>query len=468
MRTQSIGNCFLQSAIAQSGKDQIKKDTPAFKLTRAEENYAYLKDKSTNPYREEYLDGIRYIPLHKNGNYFLSLGGQIRTRFEHYTNRFWLASRDENFYSQRLAFHSNIVLGTHFRLFGEWYHGYTSHEKAFAEYDKFDFFQAFAEFKFPFKNKQQILALRLGRQEMGLGATRLVGIREGPNIRRSFDMGRAIFQQAKTKIQAFWGKEVRPRFEAFDNEFLSTRSPQLWGLYGQLDIKGMYGLIDVYYLGFHADNVFLNDVQADETRHTIGVRSYGKLWKVWHYNTEIIYQFGVHGDNSISAFDIESDWKYELIHTNWRIFLGLKLQYTSGDRAMGDGRINTFNPMFVNPAYYSLAATITPLNMVSLHPSLLLQPTEKLKLYVEWAYFRRASKNDALYRPTRFINRPSGEIDVQDIGHQFGTKVRYEMNRNISFNLDISYFIAGPFLEESGGGDDIFHIAPTASFRFWY
>lgn len=449
--------------------EEIKKEAPAFKMTRAAEDYSYLKNNENNLYEKDAFDAIKYIPFTKSGDTYLTLGGQIRPRFEHYSNRFWLEEGDQNFYSQRLALHSNLVFGKYVRLFGEAYHGYVSHEKEFVEYDIFNIFQAFGEIKIPFEEKQQ-LSIRLGRQEMGLGATRLIGIREGPNIRRSYDMARVIFTKEQTKIQAFYGKEVRPLFEAFDNTFSlfdeTATNPLLFGVYTQFPIKGLNGVNELYYLGFQAANSNFNDVNGDETRHSIGLRRFGQIGKHWQYNSEVIYQFGKIGTDDIRAFSIDTDWHFDLKETKLKWRPGLKLEYTSGDQTAGDGSVNSFNPMFVNPAFYSLAATVTPVNIMGIHPSVSFQPVKNLKLYTEWAVFWRASKNDALYRPTRFINRPANGIESRSIGHQFGGKIQYEINRHTSFDFDISYFIAGDFLEESGEAENILHLAPTLNFRF--
>lgn len=450
-------------------KENSKKEPPKFKLTRAEDNYDYLKKTNNNLFTKNIFDPIKFISLQKGEYSHITIGGQFRPRFEHYSNRFWLTEEDQNFYSQRLAFHTNVVIGKYLRVFGEVYHGYTSHQKEFAEYDELDLFQAFLEIKVPAKNKSKF-SFRFGRQEMGLGATRLIGIREGPNIRRSYDMFRFIYIKEKTKIQAFYGKEVRPLFGVFDNQFSlfdkAANNPLLWGIYTQFPIKGLNGTNEVYYLGFQADNTFFNDANGEETRHTIGLRRFGKLGKRWRYNSEVIFQFGEIGSNDISAFSIDTDWHYDLYHTKWKWSPGLKLEYTSGDKKVNDGKINSFNPMFVNPAFYSLAATITPVNIMSIHPSISLQPIKKLRLYAEWAVFWRASKNDGLYRPTRFINRPANSIPSRNIGHQFGGKAQFEINRTLSIDLDISYFFAGDFLKMSGEAENIFHIAPTANLRF--
>jgi len=142
------------------------------------------------------------------------------------------------------------------------------------------------------------------------------------------------------------------------------------------------------------------------------------------------------------------------------------LEYASGDKETDDGKVNSFNPMFVNPAYYSLAATITPVNIFGIHPSVSFKPNRKLKFYIEWAIFWRASENDSLYRPTRFINRHADGIEAKNIGHQFGGKAQFEVNRHLSLDFDMSYFIAGDFLEVSGEAENILHIAPTLNFRF--
>jgi len=158
----------IQSSIAQEQKETTKKEPPAFILLRSLENYSYLKDKENSPYEIDFYDTIKYLPVGQSGEVYFSFGGQIRTRYESYTNRFWLAEGDEHFYSQRLAIHTKLGLGKYVYLFGELYHGYTSHQKEFAEYDELDVFQAFAAFKIPLQTGHN-LSLQLGRQEMGLG-----------------------------------------------------------------------------------------------------------------------------------------------------------------------------------------------------------------------------------------------------------------------------------------------------------
>ena len=145
----------------------------------------------------------------------------------------------------------------------------------------------------------------------------------------------------------------------FDNDAIN---PELWGLYFQFKIGGDAGKTELYYLGFQSDRSRFNDVVGEETRHTIGLRRFGKLGERWHYNTELVYQFGDLAGQDIRAYNIETDWRYELIHTRWQPSIGLKLELTSGDNRAGDGKINSFNPMLyadfviLNKDYFSISA----------------------------------------------------------------------------------------------------------------
>jgi hypothetical protein len=312
--------------------------------------------------------------------------------------------------------------------------------------------------------------IRAGRQELSLGSARLVGFREGPNIRRSFDMVRVKQNSAVLSLQAFYGKEVVPEFDSFDNKSHlfnhQAINPQLWGVVSEFVIAGDIGKNELYYLGFHVNEARYNDVVGEEKRHSVGLRRYGKLDDAITYNSEFTYQFGDVGGSTINAFNLETDTSYIFHHSPWKPSVGLKLEWSSGDDKQGDGEINTFNPMFVNPSYYSMNKYTTPANMVSIHPSITAYPMAKMKLYLEFAWFKRESRADGLYRATRFFSREPGVDNSKDIGQQLGFKLSYEFNKNWSFDFDFSYFIAGRYLKQTGDSEDVVYLSPTVRFRF--
>src|SRR5271166_5497274 len=56
---------------------------PAFTTLTYDEDYSYLKDPTA---RTNLLDSLKYIPLDKQGNAYLTFGGQLRDRYEYFDN----------------------------------------------------------------------------------------------------------------------------------------------------------------------------------------------------------------------------------------------------------------------------------------------------------------------------------------------------------------------------------------------
>lgn len=449
-------------------EEKIKLAPPAFQTNRANEEYSYLKKAESNPHEAGFADALKLIPLSQNEKIYFTLGGQYRPRFE-YSSNLNYSQEGENYYSQRLNFHTNLVLGKFIRVYGEVYHGYTSDQQRLLETDDIDFHQVFVDAKIISSEKNN-LSFRLGRQELALGASRLIGIREGPNMRRSFDMAKLTYKKSNTNVIAFYGKEVTPRFGAFDNEFnlfnKESTNPEIWGAGAQFPIKKLTGTNEVYYLGFRSKNAGFSDVFGEEVRHSVGLRRFGKISKSVSYNTEVVYQFGDLAGNTISALNIETDWKYKFSESKFGTTLGFKFDWSTGDKETGDNKVNTFNPLFVNPAIYSLAAVNTPANLTSFHPNITIQPMRDLSVYMDYAVFYRTTKQDGLYTPPRFQIREANGLSEKHVGDAFGIQVNYEINRNISLDLRSTYFIPGKFIKASGEAESIFYIAPTMSFRF--
>ena len=184
------------------------------------------------------------------------------------------------------------------------------------------------------------------------------------------------------------------------------------------------------------------------------------------FNTEIMYQFGTFGDKDINAWAVELDYHYLFLKTEHLKSVGIKLDYISGDRSAGDDKLQTFNPLFTNPAYFGLLAVITPVNLMDIHPSSKWKLSENVEFSFDWDFFWRASKNDGLYRPPRFLNRDGQNANSRFIGHKPGIVLGYKVSRHIKWSVDASYFISGNFIKETGESENIFHFATTTSYKF--
>jgi hypothetical protein len=169
-------------------QDNARSPLPAFKTIRWEEDYSYLSEESRIV--RSYFDPIKFIPLSKNNKSYLSVGGEMRYQYEYVDNANWgEGEQDKNGYLlQRYMLHTDFHFGRYLRIFAQLKSGIASGKEVELDppdEDLLDIHQAFADLLVLEKKLQ--LTLRVGRQEMMYGSSRLVSVREAPNVRQSFD-----------------------------------------------------------------------------------------------------------------------------------------------------------------------------------------------------------------------------------------------------------------------------------------
>jgi hypothetical protein len=161
---------------------------PPLKQLRYDENYSYLR----HPQRSaDYLDAIKFISSNTNGDWYLTLGGEIRERYEYYHDNLWgRGPQDDNGYLlQRYMVHADAHFGDYFRIFAQFKSGLEDGRIGGprpTDRDDFDLNQAFFDARVPFAELDS-LTFRAGRQELAYGSSRLISAREAPNVRLSYD-----------------------------------------------------------------------------------------------------------------------------------------------------------------------------------------------------------------------------------------------------------------------------------------
>lgn len=278
----------------------------------------------------------------------------------------------------RLLFSGDLHIGDSFRTLIQ----FSNHDVESAslspglDVDQVDLQQGFADLKTSV-DQDSSLTFRGGRQEMRFGSDRLVDVREGPNIRLSFDGGRAIYQSPDLRVDAFAVKPVVP-VPGFDpgGDYFGAHYDQgtsFWGLYGVAPVRAVPGLNDdFYYLGIDRRNVTFDTDTASEERHTLGTRLWGGTGG-WDYDTEGAFQFGEFGSRDIRAWTLSSDTGYTLQNVWAKPRLGLAADAASGGGPTGP--LKSFDPLFPKFAYFTEAAINAPINFIDVYPSVTIQPT---------------------------------------------------------------------------------------------
>jgi hypothetical protein len=152
--------------------------------------------------------------------------------------------------------------------------------------------------------------------------------------------------------------------------------------------------VDLYYLGLWKSQSVFDDGIGRELRHSVGTRIWNNSVPL-QYNFEALYQWGKFGTKKISAWTISSNTTYTIQSLKCKPQINFKAELISGDRNYDDGKLQTFNPLYPKGGYFGLANLIGPLNLVDIHPSLIINLTNTLEYEVDYDAFWRFSQTMA-------------------------------------------------------------------------
>src|SRR5438045_3137625 len=100
------------SVARADGNDPQTASPPAYTALRYDEDYSYLSDPAA---RTDVFDPIKYISLSERNASYLTLGGQLRDRYEYFNNSlFGSGPQDGNGYNLlRALFNADLHVGPH-------------------------------------------------------------------------------------------------------------------------------------------------------------------------------------------------------------------------------------------------------------------------------------------------------------------------------------------------------------------
>jgi alginate export protein len=440
-------------------------ELPAYQKLRYDEDYSYLRDPAK---RTDWFDRIKYIPLSEEGENYLSIGGLVRERYEYIHNPLWGEDPQDKrgVFLQRYMLHADLHLGKLARAFSQLQSAIESGRRGGpspVDEDKLDFHQAFVDFSLELGEGRR-LTLRGGRQEMFYGSSRLIDVRQGPNVRRSFDSVRALLKGGDWRIDGIAAQPVRNKDGISDNDTDHTQA--LWGIYGASKQNIIPGTsFDLYYLGFEDEEAEYVQGRDHEMRHSVGARLWGKTGG-WDYNFEALYQWGRFGRGQIQAWTVASDTGYTWNEVRFHPRLGLRADIASGDRDPNDADLETFNPLFPRGNYFNELANLGPRNFYDVHPLLTLEVLEPLTLTADWNFYWRQSIKDGIYGPSgNLIRAPEGSRS-RYVGSAISLTADWQMNRHLNLTMIYAHFFPGSFLRETGSAEPIDFIELTLSLTF--
>ncbi|MBP2833760.1 alginate export family protein [Aquimarina sp. U1-2] len=373
-----------------------------FNIIRYLDRFDYLR---TNE-KINFWERLKFIPIHKKTNTYLSIGGDVRTRFDYFkTDNFdALPTPTEEYrYDQRLMLHVAIrhkYFGVFSQVLTAWRAGNDLPDSP-VDADDLALHQLFFILKYPHESTGKQSYLRIGRQEAFIGSGRLFAIREDPNVRRSYDGARSNIFINRFKADLFYFREVPIEPNALDNDWLSDR--ELFGIYTTTPLHNQENRLnlELYHAGINHWENFNQDVIDEDERQTVGARLVHRHNhdRGFDFDLEANYQFGSAGGIDINAYSVSTDIEYFWNINQKEHRLGLEANIFSGDRQANDGESNTYNPL--NPALGFLSRTpfFNFSNLITVNPSYRLLLPKGIAVTSETAFAWRQNTSDVIYSP---------------------------------------------------------------------
>ena len=439
----------------------------SYMLLREDEDWSFLRDRSL---RQDFWDPIKYIPLRRDtDDWYLTIGGEAREVWEQIGNDNWGQQPFMNgYFNERYMLYFDVHYGKHVRTFFELKSGLNSYRIGGPrpiDEKKLDFQAGFLELGTSTADKS--IELRVGRQELEYGSGRLIDVREGPNVRLSFD---GFMVKSKINSWQIDGFAMRPdldNFGFFDNA--PNHAVGFWGVYATKSLPRKSSL-EMYYLGLDRKQATFERGTAQEMRHTLGARFSRAIATdrpTWDFDYEALWQFGTFGSDNIRAWTVASETGYRLPTLPLKPRFSTKADISSGDNPNSKS-LGTFNPLFPKGDYFGVLATTGPgpINFIDIHPRVEGTFPHDVTASFDWICQWRESLQDGVYAVPGFLIRAAEGSQARFVGNRPGTQIRWQATPHMWFQVDYGIFYAGRFLKETQPGRNLNYWALWAGYKF--
>lgn len=436
----------------------------AYRPNIADEDWSFLQNKAL---RQDVFDPVKYISLW-GGRSSLTFGGEVRIRPEGLRLRGAPGQEHtvDNYMFQRYLFATDWRIGRRFRLYGEVQSGIINGRGGSprpTDRNIADMHQLFVEFRSPKERPRQYL-IKIGRQEMTIGSSRLISASQGLNVKRSFDGVVAAYRAGRWQIEGGSARLVAVGDGAFDDR--SNWEQEFWGVSASRDRLGFAGGAGtIYYLGINREKSFYVQGVGVERRHTLGGRYAGTSGTL-EFSYDIIGQWGEFDGAPVRAWATTLETSYRMPTWPLRPRVTLRVNSATGDRDPDDPRLEAFNPLFPGSSYSGLVGLLGPTNLTDVTPGLQLVLPRRVLFVFESPFYFRSSRRDGIYnielRPLPF----AASREERYVGTNPAFVAVWQATTHLNLTGVITRFVPGSFVDGSFIAHGFGFYSSSITYRF--
>jgi Alginate export len=423
---------------------------PKIKFNRWQEDWSALADPRL---RTGFLDQLKYIPLSaSNPASYISFGLTVRERFESNNTTFFGTGNNQgdSYLLDRVQSHVDIRPNANWQIFVEFEDVRAPWKTVITPVDEnpLDLRQAFIAYVDSFWDGT--LKARVGRQEMAFDLERFVSIRDGPNVQQAYDAVWLDWEQGPWRFITFWSQPVQYRHEHPFDDFSDTNF-QYGGFRVERKNVGP-GELSAYYSRFHLNKVSYLFASGDERRNIFDVR-YAGTRDDFDWDLEAMGQSGHVGNKNARAWAVGTRTGYTFASVGWTPRLGLQVDAASGDEHPNDNTLGTFNPLFPNGYYFTLAGYTGYVNLIHVKPSVTVRPIGPVSLMAAVGLQWRQTTADAVYvQPNSPVRGTAGRPGLWT-GVYVQFRAEWQITPNLAGAVETTNFQVGDAIQRAGGSN---------------
>lgn len=394
------------------------------------------------------LDGLKYIPLGNDPASYLSLGVNLRERLE--TNDAPLfgigSAQSDTYLIQRVEVHADAHLGQHWQFFVQLQDARAFGKNTITPVDKnpLDLEQAFATYTGRSAaarsssasaarrwrstcsgSSPRATARTCGRRSMRCGPT--TSTRSGASSRTRRSRCRTARCPRSTTCRTATSRSAACVSSG------SRSGPATCRATGRATTA--------------ATRAF--STRAAPNGATWDVRYTGTQGR-FDWDVETMLQTGTVGSSSIRAWAVGSIAGYRL-DAPWSPRVALQVDAASGDRNPRDGRVGTFNPLFPNGYYFTLAGFTGYSNLIHVKPSVTLKPSPNLSLLGALGFQWRETTGDAVYQQGNAVVPGTAGKGGLWTGMYVQLRADWTIAANLIGAVEAVHFQVGDAIRQAGG-----------------
>jgi hypothetical protein len=423
---------------------------PTIGMNRWQEDWSVLADPSL---RTEPFDDLKYIPLSPDDpKSYVSFGLDLRERFESLNaSTFGVGGIPvQNYVLDREYIHADVRPNQNWQIFIQLQNDYAPGKSIITPVDRdpLDLAQGFITYTGDLADGEA--KVRVGRQEMAFDLQRFVSIRDGPNVRQAYDAAWFDWEKDPWRIISFWSEPVVYLPQGVFNDY-SNGHFQYGGFRIERRDVGP-GHFSAYYSRYDLDTSHFLFASGPERRNIFDVH-YAGDYTGWDWDLESMAQTGSVGAKTARAWALGTIGGFTFADANWRPRLGLQVDAATGDRSPNSNTLGTFNPLFPNGYYFTLAGLTTYANLIHVKPSVTVKPTSNLTFIAAAALQWRETTADAVYViPNIPVPHTAGSAGSW-IGAYGQIRAVYAFNDHLTGAIEAVYFGVGSAIRRAGGHD---------------